>query len=321
VKRSRGNAVPETALTVSFSLLVLYGTVQLATTAFYQISADGASFVGAHDTVAALGSPTAANRSSAVTAAGSSFARIVGSSISVLNPSGSTFETDVSQQVPGISAIGNPAALTVTSRLVEESAGTSSATPAPLLNCTQAALNIVNGANNSVLSSAPVGLLQSGSLLSQSSNVLSLNTGALTTRANLLTGVGTDLTSTVTSLGALPGSLSALTSTPVLGPILATILTPVQNLLSTGLEAPLKAALGGTFNATSSLSTIDAQLTTLITSLVGPLLGSLVQPLVSLINGVLTGGGTGLLGANGPLAALNADFTSLNTIDAGAAKC
>ena len=66
----RANAVPETALVVSFTLLILYATIQFATTAFYQISADGATFVAAHDTVQSVGDPTSANQPAAASSAG-----------------------------------------------------------------------------------------------------------------------------------------------------------------------------------------------------------------------------------------------------------
>lgn len=312
MRHIRGNAVPETALTVSFTLLVLYGIVQLATTAFYQVSADGAAFVGAHDTVAAVGDPTSANVSSAKSAASVAFSHIVSTSISAVNPSSSTFETDVTQQVPGISAIGNPQALTITSRLVEATSG-SSASPSPLFNCTQSALHIVNGANSSVISTASTGLLQATSLLSNAplsaggSSVLQLNTTALTGRITTLSGFSTDLKSSVTDLGLVPSLLGAI-------PLISTVLSPVTNALGTDLEAPLAAALSGTFSSTSALATIDAQLISQV-----PLVAAL--GLLTPINALLTTSGTGVLASNGPLAALNADAKALQTIDAGAAKC
>ncbi len=307
--RTRGNAVPETALTVSFTLLVLYGVIQLATTAFYQVSADGASFVGAHDTVASVGNPTSANQSNAASAASVAFSKIVAKSISVVNPNSSTFETDVSQQIPGISALGNPQALTITSRLVEGTAGTAS--PSPLMNCTQSAFNVVNKANGTVISQASVGLLQANSLLSTvalgsgTGSALSLNTTALTNRVNLLNGTHTDLSNAVTDLTALPSAINAI-------PLVGTLLLPA---LSNAMQGPVADALAGTFSASSELAAVDAKLA-VVPGVTSALINTVINP-------ILTGvtGGTGILGSNGPLAALTADEKSLQSIDAGAAKC
>ena len=46
-ERSRGNAVPETAMTMGLVLLVLLGLVKLTLVGYEQSEADGAAFVAA----------------------------------------------------------------------------------------------------------------------------------------------------------------------------------------------------------------------------------------------------------------------------------
>jgi hypothetical protein len=305
----RGSAAVETALTISFTLLVLYATVQLATTAFYQISADGATFVAAHDTVQSVGAPTSANRQAAAASGTEAFKRIVAGSISALNPSSSTFESDVSQQVPGITAVGSGTPLTISSRLIEASAGTASSSP--LSNCAQGALNLSNG-GTSLLSNLPVGLLQGGTLVSlgalngSPTSTLNLNTTALTTRLSALNAVSTSLTSTVTSLNTTASALKAVT-------LLAPLITPLLNSLSSDLQAPVASAFSGTLSTSSAVTTLNAQLASQV-----PLLGSL---LALVVDPILTAPATGLLSSSGPLASLNSAMSNLKTIDTGAVTC
>ena len=315
---SRANAVPETALVVSFTLLTLYGTIQLATTALYQMSADGASFVAAHDTVQSVGDPTSANVSTAGSDASNAFQKIVSSSVSALNPSSSTFEADVKQTVPGISALGNASApLTIYSRLIETSAG--SAAASPVSNCAQGSLNLIGSGATKLLNNVPVGLLQGGTLESVSAlsgsttATLNLNTTALTTRLTALTAVSSSVSSTVSTLKALQVSISTLGSLPLVGAILAPLVSTLQTNISSDLQAPLASAFSGTFSATTALTTINTQLLSQVPAL-GSLLASVIDPL-------LTGGGTGILGSSGPLAALSSATSNLNTIDSGAVTC
>ncbi len=318
-RRDRGNAVPETALVISFTLLVLYGTIQLATTAFYQISADGASFVGAHDTVQSVGDPTSANASNAASSGSSAFEKIITGSISAMNPSSSTFETDVSQQVPGISELGESTPLTISSRLIEASSGT--AAPSPISNCAQGAVNLLNG-TTSLLSNSPVGLLQGGTLTNvgsyngNASSTVNLNTTALTSRLTALSNVTNALSALVPTLKAVPTLVNSLVSIPIVGSLISPVLTPLTTALATDLQAPVAQALAGTFSPTSALATINAQLTAQVPS-IASLLATVIDPIV------LTGGtaATGILGASGPLAQLSSAMSVLKTIDTGATTC
>jgi len=315
---SRANAVPETALVVSFTLLTLYGTIQLATTAFYQMAADGASFVAAHDTVQSVGDPTRANASTAGSSASSAFEKIVSSSVSALNPSSSTFEADVKQSVPGITALGNATPLTISSRLIEASAGT--ATASPLSNCSQGSLNLINGSATKLVNSVPVGLLQGGTLESvaalsgSATATLNLNTTPVTTRLTALNAVSSSVSSMATTLKALQVSISTLGSLPLVGAILAPLVSTLQTDISSDLQAPVASAFSGTFSQTSALGAINTQLTSQIPAL-GSLLATVIDPL-------LTGvGGIGILGSSGPLASLNTAMSNLSTIDSGAVTC
>ncbi len=321
-ERHRGNAVPETALVISFTLLVLYGTIQLATTAFYQISADGATFVAAHDTVQAVGDPTNANLPAAASSGASAFDKIVKGSISAMNPSSSTFEADVAQQVPGITELGGSLPLTINSRLIEASSGT--AAPSPISNCAQGALNVTNGLTG-LITNSPVGLLQGGMLTNVGSyngsptSSVNLNTAALTSRIAALSNVTSALngaTGLVPTLKTIPSLINSLTSIPIVGSLLAPILTPLQTAIATDLQAPVAQAMSGTFSATNALATINGQLSSQIPSL-GSLLATVIDPIV------LTGGSaaTGILGSNGPLAQLSSAMSALKTIDSGAATC
>jgi hypothetical protein len=301
-------------LVLSFTLLTLFGIVQLATTAFYQVSADGATFVAAHDTVATYGDPTTSNASAAQSSGTTAFKRIVAGSISVLNPSSSTFETDVSQQVPGISALGNASALTVSSRLVEESTGSTSGQAAS--NCTIAATTILDGAiaglpTGTVVpgvnpSSAPIGLISAGALITQTgtsagftlsgSPIVSKIGSTYTPIATQLANVTTDLTPVTSFLTALPLGLGT-TIEAKLGPALSTIFSQ---------------ALGGTFNAVSAQSTVSSTLNAV------PGIGLLASPIESLLINATGGTNNGLLGSSGPLAAIAGAETALNAADAAA---
>ena len=50
-RNSRGVALPETALTIGLSLLLVLGTAQLALIGYTQMSTDGAAFIAAHTAV------------------------------------------------------------------------------------------------------------------------------------------------------------------------------------------------------------------------------------------------------------------------------
>lgn len=92
---ARGTALPETALTIGLSLLLILGASQLAIVGFTQLSADGAAFVGAH-TVAT--SPTA-NPAAAVQQA---FPGIASANLAVAQPTpGAALEQAVVRKTVG----------------------------------------------------------------------------------------------------------------------------------------------------------------------------------------------------------------------------
>jgi hypothetical protein len=77
----RGNALPETALTLSLVLLVFLGLIELAMIGFVQAEADGAAFVAAH--AAAMANSASAQATRGAAHAGGIFSFIPSGNISV----------------------------------------------------------------------------------------------------------------------------------------------------------------------------------------------------------------------------------------------
>jgi hypothetical protein len=132
--RTRGTALPETALTIGLSLLLVLGAAQMAIIGYTQISADGAAFVAAHE--------QAQNPSiNGATEGASVFSAFNSSNFSTPSPQPSIIPFSVSKSVGGFALVpGVAPAYTVTGKDVEYSPDSPGATPAPYQFSVNAAL-------------------------------------------------------------------------------------------------------------------------------------------------------------------------------------
>lgn len=124
-KRTRGTALPETALTIGLALLLVLGAAQMALLGYTQISADGAAFVAAH---------TQAENPSAngVTEATTVFNNFNSSDFSTPSPSPSMAPYSVTKSMNGFSLMpGLASSYSVTGKDVEYAPNGGGATPAP----------------------------------------------------------------------------------------------------------------------------------------------------------------------------------------------
>jgi hypothetical protein len=122
---SRGTALPETALTIGLSLLLVLGAAQMAILGYTQISADGAAFIAAHTNAQ---NPSA----NGITTATGVFSQFSSSNFSTPSPSPSMVPMSVSKAVGGFSLMpGLASTYTVTGKDVEYAPAGGAATPAP----------------------------------------------------------------------------------------------------------------------------------------------------------------------------------------------
>ncbi len=289
MKRSqanRANAVPETALVIALVLLVLFGAVQQAIFAFYQVSADGASFMGAQKAVALKGA--AATQSNAQNIAASLFTRIAKSSVIAAagtSPSGQPlFETDVVTSVPTLSLPGFPATIPIQSRTVEPGVGT----PAPLIcGKNTGSGNIFFFTNELTKGTTPLINMATGAV----------STTGLTQHVADLQGVSSSLGALVPAVTALSGVLSNATVKLFLGSLGTTITAELGTTLTDAVNG------AGTAQFNTDYQALSTSLGLLATS-----------PAVTLINTLLQGLGlSGLSNLTALIGAITSNITALHT--------
>jgi hypothetical protein len=281
----RANALPETVLVISLVLTVLFGIVEMALIAFFQISADGASFMGAQKSVAFQGG--AANLASAQQIATGIFSHVAAGEVSVATPlpastSGAVFETDVTKTAPNIGIAGFPHTLPIQSRTVEPGVATSSSS-GPIAFCSSTAggssvFSLANTVNGVAAGVTPIVNNATGAV----------NASALTSHLTDLTGVSTGVGLVQSGLTGLSSTLTTIAGLPLVGSLVSGILNSVLNLV----QPVLNSALAGTAT-TSQISTLGTALTTLlgpIETLLGQLgQGGLVTQLTNAITNLTTG--------------------------------
>ena len=267
--RLRGNAVPETALIMATVLLVLFGFIQVATAEFYQISADGATFVGAHDAVAK--NPTAPAIADAKTSIKAAFSKLVANAAGVTTTAAgkSAFETDVTTTIPGVTGFANGKPITLVSRDVEPMTG--AAGSSQKLDCATGAVNV--GATGST----------SGTVTAfvTSPPASAMTTVALTGPPALVSGGGTTY---MTTTSVTPPELTSLTMIDkylsdalALGPSLSLSLkggltAPFLGPISVALDAQLSKAELGTFATPGQIqaAAVSAAITQIFAQLQAP---------------------------------------------------
>lgn len=124
-QRIRGTALPETALTIGLSLLLVLGAAQMAVIGYTQLSADGAAFIAAH----AQAQNPAANGQ---TVAHGVFSNVDVGDFTSPSPLPSMVPMNVAKSVAGFSLMpGLASTYSVTGKDVEYAPTGTGATPAP----------------------------------------------------------------------------------------------------------------------------------------------------------------------------------------------
>jgi hypothetical protein len=124
----RGVALPETALVIGLSMLVILGAAQMTLIGYSQVAADGAAFTAAH---ARAANPSAAANGS--TAAISVFPQFIASNFTTPSPGTANIsQSQVTKSVGGFTLLpGGRATFNVRGADVEYAPAQTSATPAP----------------------------------------------------------------------------------------------------------------------------------------------------------------------------------------------
>jgi hypothetical protein len=295
----RANALPETALVLGLAVTVLYGVVQMALLGFTQISADGAAFVGAHETVAKYGGPTSSNFPYTTTAAKAVFPHL-GATFAPSIPANGAYETDVTTVAPAVlTGIFGPT--TAKARTIEPSTSIAN-TGTPLGACATGAINLTGNVVNGTLTKT-VGLLQSTTTgASQIINVgqdVNGNTAVILNPTSSVLGAHVQLYQTIgTQLQIVSGvlnTLSGLLSTARLGGLLGALIDPLTTSLNTVIQTAVQDALAGVPTATlqTDLSNITTTLNNTATAnplnlTLQTLLNALLTPITTVLDPALT---------------------------------
>jgi hypothetical protein len=280
---ARGNALPETALVMPLLLMVIYGIIQIALTAFYQISADGASFMGAQKSVALDGA--SASLSSARTIATGIFSHVAASAV---------FEANVSKTAPNIGVPGWANQITIQSRTIEPGVGTASSV-GPVQFCSQTsggspAFSLANTVNGVAQGVTPIVNETTGAV----------NVSALTAHVADLQGVSNGLAGVQTGVSQLSSTLSQISALPGLG----ALTNGVLNTLLTAIQPVLNAALAGT-SSSASISGLSTSINTVLQPIEAVLSALGQSTLVSQLTSAVTSLTTGLSTLNGAESDLN----------------
>jgi Flp pilus assembly protein TadG len=284
MKRSRGNALPETALVMPLLILVVYGLIEITLTAFYQLSADGASFMGAQKSVALEGA--GANLSSARTIATNIFSHVASGDVGVATPgpsstSSAVFETNVSKTIANIGVPGFPQYQAIQSRTIEPGVG-STTSLGPVNFCSKSsgtsAFSLANTVNGGAQGVAPIVNEATGAV----------NVSSLANHVADLQGVSSGITGVASGLSLLDSTLGQIASLPGGSLLINGVLNAVLN----AVQPVLNAALAGTSSPTA-IGTLSATLGALLGPIEGTLsaLGhsSLANQLATALTSIVTG--------------------------------
>ncbi|TAM72638.1 pilus assembly protein [bacterium] len=126
----RGVAIPETALMIGFTMLVLFAAVHLTLVAYLQAQTDGAAYVAAHTVGQNPQSSLSADQSYAARVVQSVFPHVQASGLGVVT-TGSTVSSSVAQTADGLPIPGAPSTIALNSHVVEPIAQTTPGTVAP----------------------------------------------------------------------------------------------------------------------------------------------------------------------------------------------
>ena len=253
-KGERGVAFVESMLIMSFALLLMYSVVQTGLTAYTQVSADGASFVGTHTAVQYQPDGTGNAAQIAAQVANNVFQGIGATTVAILHPTATTFETDVTVPNSSFSLTGSGSS--TTSRQVDTSSDpgdtNAPATQFPPNDTTLCVTNKLNAATDT-LTTTPIagytpGALETTATSSTNSiaGSLSITPGTLqatfgaqetiidtTTAAQ--TAVSGDLSQVSNAVNAIEGSQQA--SGLVSGTV-ATVNTALKPILTQQIGIP-----------------------------------------------------------------------------------
>ena len=136
----RGVAIPETALMIGFTMLILFGAVRLTIVAYLQAQSDASAYIAAHTVAQNPQGSLAADQSYAVKVIQSVFPHVQTSRLS-LTTSGTSVSGSLAQTTDGLPVPGAPSTITLNAHAVEPIAQTTPGTVAPFTFSTNANLS------------------------------------------------------------------------------------------------------------------------------------------------------------------------------------
>jgi len=287
----RGNALPETSLLVSVSMLLLFGAVQEAIFGFDQVTADGATFMASQKSVAMKGS--GAGLADAQKVISLIFPRVPQSTVSIATSSSGQplFETSVLESVHplGVPGVWMPNDVTIQSREVEPGVASGNA-GVPSLCFADV------GANATPTYNLGMGTVLNPSSGTVNSQQLSGHTANIQSVQSVVTNLPTDLTAVVTAL------VNVL-NLPIIGPVIATALGTTVGNAGTYIAGLVQPVLNGSLAGTATTSQL--------TGLLGGVL--------SIVSGVLGSTSPALQALSSSVNNLQSDLTKLNGAESGLA--
>jgi hypothetical protein len=149
MRARRGTALPETALVIGVSLLVILGAAQMTLIGYSQVGADGAAFVAAHSVAV---NPSA----NGTTTATSVFGQFAAANFTTPSPVPNVIQSQVSKNVGGFTLLaGGRATFNVRGADREYSPAQTSSTPSPFnFGVTATLLNDCDPTGNCTLPSS-----------------------------------------------------------------------------------------------------------------------------------------------------------------------
>ncbi len=126
----RGVAIPETALMIGFTMLVLFAAVRLALVAYLQTQTDGSAYIAAHTVGQNPQSSLAADQTYAAKVVQSVFPHVAASGLGLATTAGTVSGSAV-QTADGLPLPGAPSTIALTSHTIEPIAQATPGTVAP----------------------------------------------------------------------------------------------------------------------------------------------------------------------------------------------
>ncbi|TAM56265.1 hypothetical protein EPN52_14200 [bacterium] len=126
----RGVAIPETVLTIGFTMLILFGAIRLALVAYLQTQSDASAYIAAHTVAQNPQSSLAADQSYATSVIQAVFPHVQTSRLN-LTTTGTSVSGSLVQTTDGLPVPGAPSTISLAARAVEPIAQATPGATAP----------------------------------------------------------------------------------------------------------------------------------------------------------------------------------------------